>query len=103
MEIISYLISEDGEVYGKTSSGDIIRFATIEKLTEIITATYEQCVKDNMDDSKQMFWNVCKLAGLLVAKNIITQEEMNEIMKMEIPEEEKNDLDKNIKNDMDNN
>lgn len=87
MEIINYLINDNGEVYGKMSNGEIVRFVTVEKMAEIVTATYERCVKDNMDDSKQMFWNVCKLAGMLVAKGIITQEEMNELMKMEIPED----------------
>lgn len=98
MEIINYLISDNGEVYGKMSNGEIVRFVTIDKLAEIITATYEQCVKDNMDDSKQMFWNVCKLAGMLVAKGVITQEEMNELMKMEVPED-KDVLDKVDKDD----
>lgn len=102
MEIINYLISDNGEVYGKMSNGEIVRFATIDKLAEIITATYERCVKDNMEDSKQMFWNVCKLAGMLVAKGVITQEEMNELMKMEVPEDkdvlDKNDKDDNIHN-----
>ena len=98
MEIINYLISDNGEVYGKMSNGEIVRFATIDKLAEIVTATYKQCVEDNLEDNKQMFWNVCKLAGMLVAKGIITQEEMNELMKMEVPED-KDVLNKNDKDD----
>lgn len=103
MEIINYIISENGEVYGKMSNGEIVRFVTIEKLAEIVTATYEQCVKDNADDMKNMYWNICKLAGIMVTKGLITKEEMDELMKAEMPKEDKNDLDKNIKNDMDNN
>ena len=72
-----------------------INLNTMDESSEI---SEEELLEDNMEDSKQMFWNVCKLAGMLVAKGVITQEEMNEIMNMEIPED-KDVLDKINKDD----
>lgn len=57
-------------------------------LKELLTSTYSQTVKDNEEDFKTVLFVVTKLVSTLVAKKIITEDEMNFILKLEAEEEE---------------
>lgn len=57
-------------------------------LKELLTSTYSQTVKDNEEDFKTILFVVTKLVSTLVAKKIITEDEMNFILELEAEEEE---------------
>lgn len=57
-------------------------------LKELLTSTYSQTVKDNEEDFKMILFVVTKLVSTLVAKKIITEDEMNFILELEAEEEE---------------
>lgn len=57
-------------------------------LKELLTSTYSQTVKDNEEDFKTVLFVVTKLVSTLVAKKIITEDEMNFILELETEEEE---------------
>lgn len=57
-------------------------------LKELLTSTYSQTVKDNEEDFKTVLFVVTKLVSTLVAKKIITEDEMNFILELEAEEEE---------------
>ena len=57
-------------------------------LKELLTSTYSQTVKDNEEDFKTVLCVVTKLVSTLVAKKIITEDEMNFILELEAEEEE---------------
>lgn len=57
-------------------------------LKELLTSTYSQTVKDNEEDFKMVLFVVTKLVSTLVAKKIITEDEMNFILELEVEEEE---------------
>lgn len=57
-------------------------------LKELLTSTYSQTVKDNEEDFKIVLFVVTKLVSTLVAKKIITEDEMNFILELEAEEEE---------------
>lgn len=57
-------------------------------LKELLTSTYSQTVKDNEEDFKMVLFVVTKLVSTLVAKKIITEDEMNFILELEAEEEE---------------
>lgn len=57
-------------------------------LKELLTSTYSQTVKDNEEDFKTILFVITKLASTLVAKKIITEDEMNFILELEAEEEE---------------
>lgn len=57
-------------------------------LKELLTSTYSQTVKDNEEDFKTVLFVITKLVSTLVAKKIITEDEMNFILELEAEEEE---------------
>lgn len=57
-------------------------------LKELLTSTYSQTVKDNEEDFKTVLFVITKLVSTLVAKKIITENEMNFILELEAEEEE---------------
>lgn len=57
-------------------------------LKELLTSTYKQTVKDNEEDFKTVLFVITKLISTLVAKKIITEDEMNFILELEAEEEE---------------
>lgn len=57
-------------------------------LKELLTSTYSQTVKDNEEDFKTVLFVITKLVSTLVAKKIITEDEMNFILELETEEEE---------------
>lgn len=57
-------------------------------LKELLTRTYSQTVKDNEEDFKTILFVITKLVSTLVAKKIITEDEMNFILELEAEEEE---------------
>lgn len=57
-------------------------------LKELLTSTYSQTVKDNEEDFKTILFVITKLVSTLVAKKIITEDEMNFILELETEEEE---------------
>lgn len=57
-------------------------------LKELLTSTYSQTVKDNEEDFKTILFVITKLVSTLVAKKIITEDEMNFILELEAEEEE---------------
>lgn len=57
-------------------------------LKELLTRTYSQTVKDNEEDFKTVLFVITKLVSTLVAKKIITEDEMNFILELEAEEEE---------------
>lgn len=57
-------------------------------LKELLTSTYSQTVKDNEEDFKTVLFVITKLISTLVAKKIITEDEMNFILELEAEEEE---------------
>lgn len=57
-------------------------------LKELLTRTYSQTVKDNEEDFKTILFVITKLTSTLVAKKIITEDEMNFILELEAEEEE---------------
>lgn len=57
-------------------------------LKELLTSTYSQTVKDNEEDFKTVLFVVTKLVSTLVAKKIITEDEMNFILELKAEEEE---------------
>lgn len=57
-------------------------------LKELLTSTYSQTVKDNEEDFKMVLFVITKLVSTLVAKKIITEDEMNFILELEAEEEE---------------
>lgn len=60
----------------------------IDLLKELLTSTYSQTVKDNEEDFKTILFVITKLVSTLVAKKIITEDEMNFILELEAEEEE---------------
>ena len=57
-------------------------------LKELLTSTYSQTVTDNEEDFKTILFVITKLVSTLVAKKIITEDEMNFILELEAEEEE---------------
>lgn len=57
-------------------------------LKELLTSTYSQTVTDNEEDFKTVLFVITKLVSTLVAKKIITEDEMNFILELEAEEEE---------------
>lgn len=57
-------------------------------LKELLTSTYSQTVTDNEEDFKTVLFVITKLVSTLVAKKIITEDEMNFILELETEEEE---------------
>lgn len=57
-------------------------------LKELLTRTYSQTVRDNEEDFKTVLFVITKLVSTLVAKKIITEDEMNFILELEAEEEE---------------
>ena len=57
-------------------------------LKELLTSTYSQTVKDNEEDFKTVLFVITKLVSTLVAKKIITEDEMNFILELKAEEEE---------------
>lgn len=57
-------------------------------LKELLTSTYSHTVKDNEEDFKTVLFVITKLVSTLVAKKIITEDEMNFILELEAEEEE---------------
>ncbi len=60
-------------------------------LKELLTSTYSQTVKDNEEDFKTVLFVITKLVSTLVAKKIITEDEMNFILELEAEEKEQKD------------
>lgn len=57
-------------------------------LKELLTSTYSQTVTDNEEDFKTILFVITKLVSTLVAKKIITEDEMNFILELEAEGEE---------------
>lgn len=55
-------------------------------LKELLTSTYSHTVKDNEEDFKTVLFVITKLVSTLVAKKIITEDEMNFILELEAEE-----------------
>lgn len=56
------------------------------ELFELFNDTYKQTVKDNQEDFLKVINIISKLCAILISKNILNAEELNEIL----------DIDKNI-------
>ena len=53
----------------------------------LITHTYQQCIKDNAEDFQRSYWLLSKLVSILKLKNIITEEEVKYILDVtDVPE-----------------
>lgn len=57
-------------------------------LKDLLTSTYSQTVEDNEEDFKTVLFVITKLVSTLVAKKIITEDEMNFILELKTEGEE---------------
>lgn len=58
---------------------------TKEDFIGIITDTYKKAVEDNVEDFQKLFWIISKLCTYLSLKGVLTESEMKDILKIEVP------------------
>lgn len=62
-----------------------------ETFKDILTMTYERTTQDNFEDKMELVTKIITLCGYLIGKNILTREEMEDILNAGLKNEKSED------------